>query len=66
MLKLQVLSFLEFFLSHACLVAGFILITLGLSQPNVVLNIIGIWLIGLGVCLAFTFSVRKIYQKLTQ
>lgn len=63
MFKLQVLSFLEFFLSHLFLIAGLVLVTIGLLNGNLVLTIIGIWIFMLGVCLGFTFTARKLYKQ---
>ena len=60
---LKVLSVFEFLLSHVLIAGGLVMITLGLLNSIMVLNVIGIWVTMLGFCLAFTFTARKLYAK---
>ncbi len=60
---LKVLSITEFLLSHILLVGGLVLVTIGLLQDFMVLNIIGIWAFALGACLGFSFVFRKLAAK---
>ncbi len=60
---LKILSIQEWVLSHILLVAGLVLITIGLIQGAVVLNIIGIWCFALGLCLGFSYAFKKLVAK---
>jgi uncharacterized membrane protein YiaA len=61
--KLKVLSLTQLLMSHVLLVAGLILVTIGLVQDNMVLNIIGMWVFVLGLCAGFMFAFRKVISK---
>lgn len=60
---LKVLSVGEWVLSHILLVAGLVLVTIGLIQEAMVLNIIGIWCFALGLCLGFSYAFKKLAAK---
>ncbi len=60
---LKVLNVKEFVLSHILLVGGLVLITIGLLQETMALTVIGIWVIALGLCLAFGFIFAKLVAK---
>ena len=60
---LKVLSIQECIVSHILLVAGLVLITIGLIQGAMVLNIIGIWAFALGLCLMLGFIFAKLLAK---
>jgi len=60
---LKVLTLKQWILSHALLVAGLILITIGLLQGGMVLNVIGIWAFTLGLCLLLGFSFARVISK---
>lgn len=60
---LKVLSILEFLISHIFIVGGLVLITIGLLNELMVLNIIGIWILAVGFCLAIGFSFKKLMAK---
>ncbi len=60
---LKVLSIQEWLISHILLVAGLVLVTIGLLQGALVLNIIGIWCFALGLCLGFSYAFKKLAAK---
>ena len=60
---LKVSSITEFLVSHILLVGGLVLITVGLLQGIMVLNIIGIWAFALGLCLGFGAAFKKLVTK---
>jgi uncharacterized membrane protein YiaA len=60
---LKVISIWEFIISHLFLVAGLILITVGMLNDEVALNIIGIWIFVLGLCLGFGFVFKRLAAK---
>lgn len=60
---LKVLSIQEWVISHILLVAGLVLVTIGLLQETMVLNVIGMWAFALGLCLGFSFAFRKLAAK---
>ncbi len=60
---LKVLSIQECIVSHILLVAGLVLITIGLLQGIMVLNVIGIWAFALGLCLGFGAAFAKLAAK---
>ena len=59
----KVLNIKELVLSHVFLIAGLVLVTIGLLQEAMVLNIIGIWVFAIGLCLGFTFAFGKLVGK---
>ncbi len=63
MLGFKIMSVTEWLLSHILLAAGLVLVTIGLLQDQMTLNIIGIWVFVLGLCLGFTFAFRKVLPK---
>ncbi len=60
---LKVLSVKELVVSHILLVGGLILVTIGLLQGAMVLNIIGIWALALGLCLGLGAIFAKLAAK---
>lgn len=60
---LKVLSVGEFIISHIFLIAGLVLITLGLLQARVLFNVIGIWLVALGFCFAIGGCFKKLVKE---
>ncbi len=60
---LKVLSIRECLISHILLVAGLVLITIGLFQEIMVLTVIGIWALALGLCLGFSYAFKKLAAK---
>ncbi len=60
---LKVLNVKEFVLSHILLVGGLVLVTIGLLQGVMALNVIGIWVIALGLCLTFGYIFAKLAAK---
>ena len=62
-MSLKVLSIQQFILSHILLVGGLVLITIGLLQEGMVLNVIGIWCFALGLCLGFSAAFKKLAAK---
>ena len=60
---LKVLSVRDWLISHILMVAGLVLITVGLLQDTMVLNVIGIWLFVIGFCLGFSAAVKKLAAK---
>jgi len=60
---LKVLNVKEFVLTHILLVGGLVLITIGLLQEYVVLNIIGMWALALGLCVGFGAIFAKLVSK---
>ena len=60
---LKVLSVREVVVSHILLVGGLILVTIGLLQDAMVLNVIGIWAIALGFCVFFGAALGKLASK---
>jgi uncharacterized membrane protein YiaA len=63
LLGFKIMSASEWLLSHILLVAGLVLVTIGLVQDAMVLNIIGMWVFVLGLCLGFTFCFRNLHSK---
>jgi len=63
MLGFKIMSVTEWLLSHILLVAGLVLVTIGLVQDEMTLNIIGMWVFVLGLCLGLTFAFRKVISK---
>ena len=49
--------------SHILLVGGLVLVTIGLLQETVVLNVIGIWAIALGLCTGLSAVFKKQAEK---
>jgi len=60
---LKVLSTTEFVVSHLLLVVGLVLVTVGLLQGFMVLNVIGIWALALGFCVGFGAAFKKLAAK---
>jgi len=60
---LKVLSIREWLISHILLVGGLVLVTIGLLQEMMVLNIVGMWAFVLGLCLGFSFAFKKLAAK---
>ena len=60
---LKVLSVQECIVSHILLVAGLVLITIGLLQGAMVLTVIGIWAFVLGLCRGFSSTFKKLAAK---
>jgi uncharacterized membrane protein YiaA len=60
---LKVISMKEWLISHILLIAGLVLITIGLLEGRMVLNVIGMWAFTLGLCLGFSFAFRKLAAK---
>jgi hypothetical protein len=60
---LKILSIREFLVSHVLLVGGLVLVTIGLLQDIMVLNIIGIWAFTFGACIGFCSAFRKLAAK---
>ncbi len=60
---LKVSNITEFLVSHILLVGGLVLITVGLLQGIMVLNIIGIWAFALGLCVAFGAVFKRLLAK---
>ncbi len=60
---LTVLSIREWLVSHILLVGGLVLVTIGLLQGNMVLNVIGIWSFALGLCTVFSIAFKKLVAK---
>ena len=60
---LKVFSVSEFLVSHLLLVGGLVLVTIGLLQGAVVLNVIGIWAIALGLCTGLSIALKKLGAK---
>ena len=60
---LKVLSMRELLMSHILLVGGLVLITIGLLQEAVVLNIIGLWAVAMGLCVGFGAIFKKLLSK---
>ncbi|MFC1974611.1 hypothetical protein ACFLVA_01195 [Chloroflexota bacterium] len=60
---LKVFGIKELLVSHILLVGGLVLITIGLLQDAVVLNIIGIWVIALGLCIGLGAAFKELASK---
>ena len=60
---LKVLSITELLVTHILLVGGLVLITIGLLQEAMVLNVIGIWAFALGLCVGFGAAFKKLAAK---
>ena len=60
---LNVLGTKEFVVSHILLVGGLVLVTIGLLQEAMVLNILGIWAIALGLCTGLGAAFKKLASK---
>ena len=60
---LKVLSIRELLASHTIIIAGLVLITIGLLQDVMILNIAGIWTAALGFCIVFGAVFRKLVSK---
>jgi len=60
---LKILKTTEFVASHILLVGGLVLITVGLLQETMVLNVIGIWAVALGLCTGLTAAFKKLIVK---
>ncbi len=60
---LKVLSIQEFIISHILLAGGLVLVTIGLLQEIMELNIIGIWVFALGLCLGFGAAFKRLMTK---
>lgn len=60
---LRVLSITEFLVSHSLLIGGLVLVTIGLLQGIMVLNIIGIWTLALGLCVGVGAALKKLVAK---
>ncbi len=60
---LKVMSVSQLLMSHVLLVAGLVLVTIGLLQDTMVLNVIGMWVFVLGLCSGFMFAFRKVLSK---
>ena len=62
-LRLRVLNIWQFLVSHVLLIVGLILLSVGLASGNVSLNIVGIWLLALGLCMGFGYAFKKLVAK---
>jgi len=60
---LKVFSIKELLISHILLIGGLVLVTIGLLQGFMVLNIIGIWAFALGLCVFFGAAFGKLVAK---
>ena len=60
---LSVFGIKELLVSHILLVGGLVLVTIGLLQETVVLNVIGIWAIALGLCTGLSAAFKKLAEK---
>lgn len=60
---LKVLGIKELLISHILLIGGLVLVTIGLLQGFMVLNIIGIWTFALGLCVFFGAAFGKLVAK---
>jgi len=60
---LKILSTTEFLVAHILLVGGLVLVTIGLLQGVMVLNVIGIWALALGFCVEFGAAFKKLVSK---
>jgi uncharacterized membrane protein YiaA len=60
---LKVFSIKEWLASHILFVGGLVLVTVGLLQGVMVLNILGIWAFALGLCLGFGVAFKKLAAK---
>ena len=60
---IKVMSVTEFLVSHFLLAAGLVLVTIGLLQGVMVLNVIGIWAIALGLCTGLGAAFKKLSAK---
>ncbi|MFC2003528.1 hypothetical protein ACFLV4_06280 [Chloroflexota bacterium] len=60
---LKVLSITELLASHILLVGALVLVTIGLLQGIVVLNVIGIWAFALGLCVGVGAALKKLLAK---
>ncbi|MBL7074691.1 hypothetical protein ISS37_05555 [candidate division KSB1 bacterium] len=60
---LKVLTIAQWIISHIFLIGGLVLITIGLANGTMLLNIIGIWALAIGMCLAIGFSFKKLVEK---
>ncbi len=60
---LKVFSIRELLISHILVIGGLVLITIGLLQGIVVLNVIGIWCLALGFCVGLGAAFAKLAAK---
>ena len=60
---LSVFGIKELLVSHILLVGGLVLVTIGLLQEAMVLNILGIWAIALGLCTGLGAAFKKLASK---
>jgi len=60
---IKVMSVTEFLVSHLLLVGGLLLVTIGLLQGTMVLNVIGIWAIAMGLCTGLGAALKKLSAK---
>jgi len=60
---LSVFGIKELLVSHILLVGGLVLVTIGLLQGAMVLNVIGIWAIALGLCAGLGAAFKKLASK---
>ncbi len=60
---LKVSSITEFIVSHILFVGGLVLITVGLLQGIMVLNVLGIWALALGLCVGVGAVFKKLVTK---
>ena len=60
---LKVLSVTELIVTHILLVGGLVLVTIGLLQGTMVLNVIGIWVLALGLCVGLGAALKKLATK---
>jgi hypothetical protein len=60
---LKVLGIPEWLVFHVLLIAGLVLLTVGLLQDIMALNVAGIWVIAVGLCVVFSTAFRKLSGK---
>ena len=63
MTGLKVLNTTELLVSHILIVGALVLVTVGLIQGVMGLNIIGIWAFALGLCVGVGGALKKLVAK---
>ncbi len=60
---LKVFTIKELVTSHILIIGGLVLVTIGLLQGAMVINIIGIWALALGFCIGLGAAYKKLVAK---
>jgi len=60
---LKILSIQEFLIFHILLIAGLVLLSVGLASGSVGLNIAGIWVLAAGLCMGIGTAFKKLMAK---